>query len=397
MQRTANPCMPVRFRPKPPDKKAAMPLLFLQKIAKISNILLDMIESLTITNFRNHTACRVVTNGHKNIIITGPNGAGKTAIIEAISMLGGDRGMRGASMMDIARFDGNGDWGVAAKLADESDVCVYFNSGDTNRHAKIDGESATLGDLSKKLRIVWITPREDRIFVDAASDRRAFFDRMVAGFDSAHSGRVARHTKLLSERAGALKNGANAKWIDALDEQISATAVAIAAARIQYAGEVNYFLENNAISVNGVVESNIMETNAGDAERNYLNYLKTNRELVYDKMVLDGVNKSDFGVFNQELKLPANLTSTGQQKTSLLNLILAHAKLIHAKTKNHPIILLDEAAAHLDSDARANLFQELGNAHAQVWATGLDANIFRDVPDATFVACTNGKINNILM
>lgn len=355
-----------------------------------------MIESLTLNNFRNHNACRITTRGHKNIIIVGPNGAGKTAIIEAVSMLGGDRGMRGASMTEIARFDGNGDWAVTANLADESDVCVYFNPSDTNRHAKIDGEVANLGDLAKKLRIIWVTPREDRIFIDAASDRRAFFDRMVAGFDSAHSGRVARHTKLLSERAGALKNDANAKWIDALDEQISATAVAIAAARIQYAGEVNYFLENNAISVNGMVESNIMETNAGDAERNYLNYLKSNRTLVYDKMVLDGVNKSDFGVFNNELKLPANLTSTGQQKTSLLNLILAHAKLIHAKTKNHPIILLDEAAAHLDSNARTNLFNELGRADAQVWATGLEADTFRDVPDATFVACVNGEINNIL-
>jgi len=355
-----------------------------------------MIESLTLTDFRNHTSARIQTAGRRNIVITGPNGAGKTAILEAISMLAGDKGMRGAQMNEIARFNGNGGFSVYANLSDESEICVYFNSGDTNRHARIDGDNATLSDLGQKLRIVWVTPREDRIFVDAASDRRAFFDRMAASFDSTHAGRIARHNKLLSERAGAIKNGANTNWLDAIDAQIAATAIAIAAARIQYAGEVNYFLRDAAISVDGMVESIILNSNAADAEREYLHYLRTNRELVNDKMVIDGVNKSDFGVFNNTLNLPANLTSTGQQKTTLLNLILAHAKLIFTKIGAQPIILLDEAAAHLDTDARAKLFSELGKTNSQVWATGLDATIFADVPDATFVTCKKGEISNIL-
>jgi len=355
-----------------------------------------MIESITLTDFRNHTTARIQTAGRKNIIITGPNGAGKTAILEAISMLAGDRGMRGAPMGEIARFGGNGGFSIYANLADESEICVYFNSGDTNRHARIDGDNATLSDLGQKLRIVWVTPREDRLFVDAASDRRAFFDRMAASFDSAHAGRVARHAKLLSERAGAIKNGANTNWLDAIDAQIAATATAIAAARIQYAGEVNYFLRDAAVSVDGMVESIILNSNAADAEREYLNYLKNNRELVNDKMVIDGVNKSDFGVFNNKLNLPANLTSTGQQKTTLLNLILAHAKLIFTKIGAQPIILLDEAAAHLDADARAKLFSELHETQSQVFATGLDSAVFANVPDATFVTCINGEINNIL-
>lgn len=355
-----------------------------------------MIKSLTLTNFRNHTTARITTAGHKNIIITGPNGAGKSAIIEAVSMLAGDRGMRGAPMNDIARFNGDGGFSVFAELSDETEVCVYFNPGDANRHTTIDGNVVPLANLSKHLRIVWITPREDRIFTDSASERRAFFDRLVASFDSAHSGRVARHTKLISERAGALKNGADNDWLNALDAQIAATAVAIAAARIQYAGEVNYFMNNAAVSVDGLIESMIMQTNAANAEREYLSYLKSNRFLTNDKMILDGVNKSDFGVFNKKLNLPANLTSTGQQKTILLELILAHAKLIYTKTGAQPIILLDEAAAHLDSDARSNLFKKLDATNAQVWATGLDSKIFSDVPDAIFVTCLDGTISNIV-
>lgn len=357
-----------------------------------------MINVLTLTDFRNHGACRVMTYGRDNVIITGPNGAGKTAILEAVSMLSGDRGMRGADMRDMARFGGAGGFSVFATLTDETDLSVSFNAGDSNRRAKIDGDNAPLSELGKYLRVVWLTPREDRLFVDSASERRAFFDRLTGAFDVSHMGRVARLSKLLSERAFALKSGADSHWLDALDMQIAGAAVAVAVARVQYAGELNYFLSRCAVSVAGKIEQMLIDgVSAGDAERTYLEYLKNTRDLVGDKMVLDGPHKSDFGVFNNELQLPAHLTSTGQQKTILLDLILAHAKLIHIKTGARPLILLDEAAAHLDAGARAKLFFDLGAANAQVWATGIDTDVFKDVPNAVFVACENGQINNILV
>lgn len=357
-----------------------------------------MITSLSLTDFRNHSMCRVTTHGRRNVIIIGPNGAGKTAILEAVSMLAGERGMRGAGMGDIARFGGNGGFSVFADLENDTQLAVQFVGGDTNRRAKIDGESAPLADLAKHVRIVWLSPREDRLFVDSASDRRAFFDRLATSFDTSHAGRTAKLSKLMSERAFALKTCADKNWIDALDIQIAGVAVAISVTRIQYAGEINYFLSRCAVSVAGMIEKMIIDgMSAGDAERAYLEYLKNNRELSGDKMVLDGPHKSDFGVFNQELNLPVHLTSTGQQKTVLVDLILAHAKLIHIKTKQRPLILLDEAAAHLDKNARTNMFRELGQADAQVWATGLEQEFFQDIEDAVFVTCQNGEISNIVV
>lgn len=357
-----------------------------------------MIKSISLIDFRNHTACRINTFGRHNIIITGSNGAGKTAILEAISMLSGDRGMRGASMSDIARFDGNGGFGIFATTNTDTDLSVYFNQNDSNRRAKIDGENSALSELAQHLSVVWITPKEDRLFVESSSDRRTFFDRLTTSFDALHAGRTAKLSKLLSERAYALKTGADSHWLDALDTQIAGTAVAVSVARIQYAGELNYFLKKCAISVSGILEQMLIDgASAGDAERKYMEYLRENRCLVGDKMVLDGSHKSDFGVFNKELNLPAHLTSTGQQKTVLIDLILAHAKLVNTKTGKQILILLDEAAAHLDETAREKLFNELTDTNAQVWATGLDAEIFKNVPDAVFVTCHNGQINNIVL
>ncbi len=378
MQRTANPCMPVRFRPWPPHNST-------------------MIETLTLTDFRNHTISRIETHGAKNIIIIGENGAGKTAILEAISMLSGDRGMRGADMTDIARFSGNGGFSVFGTTFDDDDICVYFNAGDNNRHAKINNELATLGDLGKMMNIVWISPKEDRLFVDSAADRRTFFDHLASNFDSNHSGRSAKFSKILTERAFALKNGADKIWLNALDDQLAAVAVAVAASRVQYAGNVNYFLKHFSVSVDGMLEKKIINgMPAAAVEREYRDYLLQNRELVADKMILDGPHKSDFSMFNNELNLPVKLTSTGQQKSALFNLILAHANLLHTKTKHDCIVLLDEAAAHLDASARTKIFSALNEMHVQIWATGLDKNSFQDVPNAIIVACQDGKISNII-
>lgn len=356
-----------------------------------------MIKQITLTNFRNHISSRIRIDDAKNIVITGLNGAGKTAVLEAVSLLGGERGLRGADVQTIARFGGDGGFSVFATLDDESDVSVFLNIGDTNRHAKIDNENATLSELAKKLRIVWLTPKEDRIFIDTASDRRAFFDRLAASFEPSHMGRIARLGKLMSERAGAIKNGADNNWLDALDKQIAATSISISAMRIRYASELNYFFETGAVSVDGMVEKLVLEDTATSAENRYFEYLQNNRELTGDKMVIDGVHKSDFGVFNKKLNLPAQITSTGQQKSILIDLILAHAKLIHLKTGASPVILLDEAAAHLDKDARSKLFKDLNESNAQVWATGIDSNIFADIPKALFVTCVDGTVSNIVV
>ena len=376
MQRTANPWMPVRFRPWPPDLK--------------------MIKQIILTNFRNHKITKIKIDDVKNIIITGINGAGKTAVLEALSLLSGERGLRGGDITNMARFNGDGGFSVFATTVDDNDICVFLNAGDSNRRAKINNESVALAELSKNLRIVWLTPREDRIFMEGASERRAFFDHLITSFEPAHVGHISHLNKLLSERAGVIKNNGDSNWIDVIDKQIAAISVTIAAGRIRYAGEINYFFETGAVSVNGMLENMLLEKSATLVENTFFDYLQNNRNLIGEKMVIDGAHKSDFGVFNKILNLPVQITSTGQQKSVLLDLVLAHAKLLHVKSGKQPIILLDEADTHLDSFAREKIFNSLNESNAQVWATGLDIKTFENIPNALFVTCQNGEISNIV-
>jgi DNA replication and repair protein RecF len=74
---------------------------------------------------------------------------------------------------------------------------------------------------------------------------------------------------------------------------------------------------------------------------------------------------------------PASLGSTGEQKALLVSTLHAHARLVAWVRGKPPLLLLDEAAAHLDADRRALLWRHLTALGGQCWLTGTDATLFQ--------------------
>jgi DNA replication and repair protein RecF len=94
-----------------------------------------------------------------------------------------------------------------------------------------------------------------------------------------------------------------------------------------------------------------------------------------------GPHRSDVVVRHRERGTLADQLSTGEQKTLLVGLVLAHARLIAAERGAAPLLLLDEVAAHLDERHRYALYGEIRALGAQVWLTGTDAGLFDGLGD----------------
>src|SRR3984885_4885310 len=73
------------------------------------------VRRLTLTNFRNYHAASLAIDT-STIVLVGPNGTGKTNLIEAISFLAPGRGLRRATLDEVAFVEGDGSWAVAAEI-----------------------------------------------------------------------------------------------------------------------------------------------------------------------------------------------------------------------------------------------------------------------------------------
>src|SRR5205823_13305556 len=140
------------------------------------------IRRLTLTHFRNYRAASLAARGDV-VVLVGPNGAGKTNAIEAISFLSPGRGLRRATLDDVADNQGDGSWAVSAEVEGALGLATLGTGIDapaaeaasTSRRCRIDrepvGSATALGD---HLRMVWLKPTIDGLFLGTASDLRLY-------------------------------------------------------------------------------------------------------------------------------------------------------------------------------------------------------------------------------
>src|SRR5215469_293525 len=73
------------------------------------------IQRLRLPNFRGYHAASL-TIDPSLVVLVGPNGAGKTNLLEAISFFAPGRGLRRATLEEVAFSEGDGSWAVSAEV-----------------------------------------------------------------------------------------------------------------------------------------------------------------------------------------------------------------------------------------------------------------------------------------
>jgi len=356
------------------------------------------IRRLSLTHFRNYRAASVETRGDV-VVLVGPNGAGKTNCIEAISFLSPGRGLRRATLEDVADNQGDGSWAVSAEVEGALGLATLGTGIDapgsegpaTSRRCRIDREAVSSATaFGDHLRMVWLTPSMDGLFLGAASERRRFFDRLVLAIDSGHSSRVAALDRSLRSRNRLLEvRNYDDHWCDAIERETAELAVAVAAMRGQTATKLAAMLRNRGdtsafpsarIMLDGWMENALDTEPATAVEDRYRRILRDGRARdAAAGRTLDGPHLTDLQVLYAPKNIPARDASTGEQKALLIGLVLAHANLVAEMTGITPLLLLDEVVAHLDPERRTALFIELAKLGAQVWMTGADPASFTDI------------------
>lgn len=369
------------------------------------------VHRLTLTHFRNYRAASLETR-RDLVVLTGPNGAGKTNCIEAISFLSPGRGLRRANLEDVADNQGDGSWAVSAEVEGALGLATLGTGIDApvadssvSRRCRIDREPvASATAFGDHLRMVWLTPTMDGLFLGPASERRRFFDRLVLAIDSEHSARVSALDRSLRSRNRLLEvRNYDDHWCDAIERETAELAVAVAAMRGQTAARLDAMLRARGrasafpsaqIALDGWMENALTTESATAVEDRYRQILRDSRARdAIAGRTLDGPHLTDLQVTYAPKNMPARDASTGEQKALLIGLVLAHAGLVAEMTGITPLLLLDEVVAHLDPGRRASLFDELARLGAQVWMTGADPAAFADIgPSSDIFGVESGRV-----
>jgi DNA replication and repair protein RecF len=346
------------------------------------------LRRLQLDQFRSHAALRLEP-GAGLIVLTGENGAGKTNILEAVSLLAPGRGLRGATLSDMGRAQGPGGFAVHARLAGDTEVGVgTLAAAPERRQVRINGADASATALGERLAVLWLTPAMDRLFVEGASERRRFLDRLVLAREPAHGSHASRYEAAMRARNKLLAEpeGADPAWLAALEAGMAEHGAALADARTRTVTTLAERLADQppgpfaraGLALAGWVPA------AHDPAGALARELRAGRGRdAAAGRTLAGPHRTDLSVTHLDKGVPAALGSTGEQKALLLGLVLAHADLVADGRGERPIMLLDEVAAHLDPLRRDALFARLQAAGGQVWMTGTEDAPFAGADPAT--------------
>ncbi|WCT73250.1 DNA replication/repair protein RecF [Sphingomonas naphthae] len=336
-----------------------------------------MLTRLALTDFRSY-ATALVAPGAGFVVLTGENGAGKTNVLEAVSLLTPGRGLRGAALSEMARGDGPGGFGVAARIGDVDLGTGTLATAPERRQVRINGAGAAAAALSDWLAVLWLTPAMDRLFAESAGGRRRFLDRLVLANEPGHATHAARYEAAMRARNKLLADpdSADPAWLTALEAGMAEHGEALAAARARtvtalaarLAAQPAGPFARAGFAIEGWQPGGDL---AGELRRGRGRDAAAGRTLV-------GPHRSDLAVTHLDKGQPAGLCSTGEQKALLLGIVLAHADLVAEARGSRPVMLLDEVAAHLDPRRRAALFGRLGEAGGQVWMTGTEESLFAE-------------------
>ncbi|MEM9795872.1 MAG: DNA replication/repair protein RecF [Pseudomonadota bacterium] len=352
------------------------------------------VASLTLSHFRSHRRTRL-TFDDRPVAIFGPNGAGKTNLLEAVSLLSPGRGMRRAAAEEIIRRPEAIGWKVSAQVlagGTPHEIDLRAEPGQS-RTTHIDGKPAPQIALGRLLRILWLVPSMDRLWLEGAEGRRRFLDRITLSFLPDHAEGVLTYEKAMRDRNRLLKdNVRDPLWYEALEVQMARAGAAIhtrrrdALARLAAAQPADGPFPAADLSLrgpDGAEPSGEADLMAAFAEGRP-------RDMAAGR-TLTGPHRTDLDGSYAAKDMAARLCSTGEQKALLISLILANARALKSETGAAPILLLDEVAAHLDADRRAALYGELIALGGQAFLTGTGPDLFAELEPAQRLSVTEAE------
>ena len=374
---------------------------------------------LSLTNFRLFSRLDMDVP-RRILLLVGSNAQGKTSILEAVYYLA-----------TFSSFHAQHDRQLINFIASGEDLCVgrivaSFQREDRLRKLEVrliqepsgngtprlrkevllDGVKAPASQIIGQFNAVLFLPQMTRILESGPEERRRYINLAISQTDPLYMQAHSEYNQALTQRNALLKQlnerSGDASQLSFWDGLLASRAAVLIHARSKALDE----LESLAVRVHEKLtagrevlrityqpsydpvpvakdqfslplQTAVSRSGFSHAqiEQGFLDQLKKVRsEEIARGITTIGPHRDEFRISTNGIDL-GDFGSRGQVRTAILSLKMAEVDWIRNKTKQWPVLLLDETLAELDHERRQSLLAYLENAD-QVMLTTTDLNLF---------------------
>jgi DNA replication and repair protein RecF len=328
------------------------------------------LSRLRITRLRCLRDIQLELHPERNYIF-GPNGAGKTSVLEGIFILGRGRSFRTRQMRRLVQrgADGFAVFGEVSIDGALRRMGVAYRTGRLEK--KLDGEIATsMAELAAWLPVHAIDPSMHALVEGGPSERRRFLDWGVFHVEPRYLADWKRYRRVLSQRNAALKRGASAGELRSWSSALAEAGVVIDGQRRRYLERLSPLVSDFGARL--LERPLAVEYRRGwPAGEGYADALGATEVRDRESGTTEsGPHRADV-VLRLDERRVQDEASRGQQKLTAAALIVAQ---VAVECLDHPrrsVVVVDDPAAELDSDALRRLMAALAELPAQLIFTAL--------------------------
>jgi DNA replication and repair protein RecF len=316
------------------------------------------------------------------VLVVGPNGAGKTNLLEAVHV--GTQGFspRTRSDADLIRFGADaGRIGVRGEReAATLEIDVRLRNGEAKR-ATVNGARLSAAEqLRTRAATLVFTPDRLAVVKGGPAVRRAYFDRAIGRALPARSSLPVEYAAAVGQRNAALRRTANGfssrEALEPWTERVADLGATLVAARRELIQALQPRFE--AVATDLGIEAAALRYEGDPPTRAALE-ARLERDLERGTTGL-GPHLDDVDIVAGPRELRA-FGSQGEQRLTVLALLLAEADLLTERIGIAPLLLLDDVLSELD-ERRRRLLAARVSGRGQALLTATSAATLPAEPDA---------------
>ena len=377
-----------------------------------------LLKNIKLVNFRNYAARQISFNNSFNFI-HGRNGEGKTNILEAISYISFGKSFLGSSEQDCVKFSSDSfDIHGTYENMTGTEYEVRLNYDGQARKKSFFLNSEKINSWSSgvfgKFPVVFLSPHSLNITYGNPSERRKFFDILLAQVSRVYLELLKDYVRVLKQKNTLLKNQFNGRAIpgnefrnllNSLNEKLVDFSADILARRT---GLLNSFKSRFGESFSYLAGTDEIPGVRYSSE--YINFDELHKDGYYEVkteslrkkittaleesgkeeemrgLSIVGPHRDDYvfslsktdasgTVNNFEIK---NFASQGEHKTFVIALKLAEYHYLTETSGNPPLLLMDDLLSELDSGRVSKIVSHL-KEYGQIFLTTTDIGYAKEL------------------